>query len=41
MNIFWYIIGLLKGASRVILEGSDYTFTDPDADGNIVIEEAE
>ena len=41
MNIFWYLIGLLKGKRHVVLDGDSYTFTDANTDGNIVIEEAE
>lgn len=43
MDIVSYVIGLSKGkkegASEVIIEGTDYTFTDENNDGNIVIEE--
>lgn len=45
MDIISYIIGLSKGKeagqSEVIIEGNDYTFTDANNDGNIVIEEGE
>ena len=36
-DIISYLIGLLKGAINVILEGGDYEFSDPNHDGNIVI----
>lgn len=43
MDILSYIIGLLKGReqgkSEVVLEGDGYTFSDPQHDGHIVIEE--
>lgn len=43
MDILSYIIGLLKGRKQgkgeVVLDGDDYTFSDPQADGNIVITE--
>lgn len=43
MDFISYIIGLIKGirdgTGRVMLEdGEDYTFTDAQGDGNIVIE---
>ncbi len=45
MDIISYIIGLSKGKKagqgEVIIEGTDYTFTDVNNDGNIIIEESE
>lgn len=43
MDFFSYIIGMedgyADGAGNVVIEeGEDYSFTDPDSDGNIVIE---
>ena len=38
LNMISYIMGLIHGKRHVILEGSDYTFTD-DGDGNISITE--
>ena len=32
-----YIMGLSKGNKTVVLEGDEYTFTDPQNDGNIVV----
>jgi hypothetical protein len=40
-DIISYLIGLLKGASNVILEGGDYEFSDPNHDGNIVVTKKE
>lgn len=40
-DIISYLIGLLKGASSVILEGGDYEFSDPNHDGNIVVTKKE
>ena len=41
MDIISYILGFKKGkeegTGNVILEGDDYTFTDAQSDGNIVI----
>ena len=37
----WYLMGKTKGVKegthKVVLEGTDYTFTDENTDGNIVI----
>ena len=41
IDIISYIIGLLKGASTVVLEGGDYLFSDPNNDGHIVITKKE
>lgn len=49
MDIVSYFIGLIKGEKdgiqegekHVILEGSDYTFSDTNASGDVVIEEGE
>ena len=45
MDIVSYIIGHTKGKSdgegTVVLDGTEYTFTDENNDGNIVIEESE
>ena len=43
MDFFSYIIGMEDGYADgtgevTIEEGGDYTFTDPDSDGNVVIE---
>ena len=40
-DLFSYILGKKKGAGEVELTGTDYTFTDENSDGNIVIEESE
>ena len=41
-DIISYLMGLVVGEKHVILEdGEEYTFTDPNNDGNIVIQEAE
>lgn len=40
-DIISYLIGLLKGASNVVLEGGDYVFSDPNNDGNIVVTKKE
>ena len=40
MDITSYILGQKSGKGSVVIEeGGDYTFTDPDNDGNIVIQE--
>lgn len=37
-KLLWYFLGKMRGASTVILEaGEDYTFTDANNDGHIVI----
>ena len=40
-DVISYILGLVKGkeegTGNVVLEGDDYTFTDAQSDGNIVI----
>lgn len=45
MDIVSYVMGLIKGEKEgekhVILEGSDYTFSDTNASGNVVIEKGE
>lgn len=41
LDMFSYILGLLKGKKDLVITGSGYTFTDPQTDGNIVITEAE
>jgi len=47
LDIFSFLIGLLfekkkaKGSVVIIDESEQYTFTDENSDGNIVIEEAE
>ena len=42
MDITSYILGQKSGKGSVVIEeGTDYTFTDAETDGNIVIEEAE
>ena len=42
MDFISYIIGLIKGrkegTQNVVLEGDSYTFTDPNNDGNVVME---
>lgn len=42
MDFISYIIGLIKGRKEgtqdVVLEGDSYTFTDPNSDGNVVME---
>lgn len=42
MDIISYILGLIKGKKdgekHVVIEGDGYTYTDPNNDGNIVIE---
>lgn len=41
-DVISYLIGFAGGEKHVILEdGEEYTFTDPNSDGNIVIQEAE
>ena len=45
MDIISYLMGLItgkkEGAKVLVFEGDGYTFTDPDDDGNLVIEEAD
>lgn len=37
-KLFWYLLGKKRGTSVVVLEGGeDYTFTDANNDGHIVI----
>lgn len=41
-DIVSYVMGQRNGRDEVIIEeGGDYTFTDANSDGNIVIEEAD
>lgn len=41
-DILSFLIGLMRGKRHVILdEANNYTFTDENSDGNIVITEAE
>lgn len=42
MDIISYLLGKIAGTGSVVIEeGGDYTFTDENSDGNIVIQEAE
>lgn len=41
LDMFSYILGLLRGKKELVITGSGYTFTDPRTDGNIVITETE
>ena len=45
VDIISYLMGLIagkkEGAKVLVFEGDGYTFTDPDDDGNLVIEEAD
>lgn len=41
-DLLSYLLGLAKGKGTVEFEdGGDYTFADPDSDGNVVIEKEE
>ena len=41
-DILSYILGKKQGKGTVVIEeGEEYTFTDPNADGNIVITKEE
>lgn len=37
-DITSYVMGKVAGAGKVVIEGGEeYTFSDPDSDGNVVI----
>lgn len=41
-DLFAFLLGIKKGTGKVELqEGTDYTFTDENSDGNIEITESE
>ena len=41
-DIISYLMGLVGGERHVVLEeGTDYTFTDENSDGNVVMVESE
>ena len=45
MDIISYLMGLITGKKEgekvLVFEGDGYTFSDPNDDGNLVIEEAD
>ena len=38
-DFFAFLMGLIQGRQNIVLDSDNYTFTDEESDGNIVIEE--
>ena len=38
-DFFAFLTGLIQGRQNIVLDSDNYTFTDEESDGNIVIEE--
>ena len=36
-----YVMGKAAGTGKVVIEGNEYTFSDPDGDGHVVVEKTE